>query len=56
MDDQGLDHIRILDLDVSVYVAKINTDIENVRNQFMKFIGGQFQKIKNYQNLNLFFD
>ena len=43
LDDQGLDEISMMELDVCIYVAKMNTDIENVRNQFMKYIGGQYK-------------
>ena len=41
MDDDGVHQVNKMDLDVSVYVARLNTDIECVRNQFMKYIGGQ---------------
>ena len=41
MDENVLDKINIVNLDVSVYVGKMDTDMENVRNEFMKYIGGQ---------------
>ena len=41
MDDHGVEQVNTMDMDVSVYVSKLNTDIEFIRNKFMKYIGGQ---------------